>query len=101
MKRLFRIGVSLFIAVSATACLYAQDAGFTITGSVKGLTNGTKLYLTYNTPDNTTIKDSTEVKDTVFVFKGKVPGILKAWIHTKDNTTLIPIYLENADMKMS
>ncbi len=78
---------------------FAQN--FKITGTVQGLENNTWLYLESSSPEDG-LKDSTQVNNGIFVFKGalKKPAT-QVILRTKKYTNYVFFWAENKDITMS
>lgn len=84
---------------------------FTVTGNVKGLKSGDKVYLVYKN-DGADVTDSTTVANGAFAFKGNVAAPLRATLFVNKNPYVSPpvpgysldfkgLYLESAAIKLT
>lgn len=102
MSNMIKNSLVLSMAILSFTAVFSQaDRGFVINGNVKGFATNTKIYLTYTSPDNATVKDSAIVKDSLFSFSGKAPSVVKATIHTDRYIKSFPVFLENTDINVS
>lgn len=99
MRNFIRLIVILFcLGMNSTELKAQTNPPFSINGQVTGLQENTMLILSYVAND-VSIADTTQVKDGKFHFDGQLKASpVKGWIRTRDNTTLIPIYLEGSEM---
>lgn len=104
MKKLIIILV-ITAAIIAALFLFRTSKkntdGFTITGTVTGFVDSTKLYLEDATPgEKLNIIDSTQIANGKFTFKGKVNGTtMNVMITTKNNQDYKFLWIENGDME--
>lgn len=86
---------SLLLAGSVA---FAQK--FKINGTVQGLENGTWLYLESSSPEDG-VKDSTQVNDGIFTFKGTLKkSAIQVILRTKKYTNYVFFWAENKDITM-
>lgn len=103
MKKLIIILVLAGAVVAAFFLLRTSKThtdGFTITGSVTGFADSTKLYLQDATPgEKLNIIDSAQIVNGKFVLKGKINGkTMNVMLTTKNNEDYKFLWIENDDM---
>lgn len=91
---------SVILLVSFAFNSYKKAApGYTITGTVSGLENGTWLYLRLAKPDRDI--DSCQVHGDHFQMKGQINGkAVLVYLHTARYTNYVAFWLENAPIKI-
>lgn len=91
---------SCFLSVSAQK----QPNVFSLTGKVEGVSNGW-LYLYYSAREGKRVKDSSEIKQGMFSFKGLVNEPTMAYLQLKEEkrneANSATFFLEPADIKMA
>lgn len=103
MKKLIIILVLAGAVVAAFFLLRTpknNTGGFTITGTVTGFTDSTKIYIEDATPgEKLNIIDSAHIANGKFTLKGKVNGkTMNVMLTTKNNDDYKFLWIENADM---
>lgn len=95
---MLRIILFLVIALTGQRSLAQAGSGFSITGTVKGLSDQTMMYLEY-TEDEKKYLDSTILTGGQFMFKGKLNAkAVYGIIRTANYTNYKFLWLENAAM---
>ncbi|WP_430612293.1 redoxin domain-containing protein [Flavobacterium sp. JP2137] len=98
MKKIFSLVGALALMAS---CNNAPTDSFTISGDVKGIEDGTKVYLKKQTDMDVVSIDSTEVKNGKFEIKGKAGETEISFIaFGKDGNLGLPFILENGNIKV-
>jgi peroxiredoxin len=83
------------IALLIISCNGGNEKEFSFKGTIKGIENGTVLYLDY---DNKVL-DSTKVENNSFTFNTKLPSYpLQLWLHTKNFSNYRAFWAENKPM---
>lgn len=83
------------ITLLTLSCNEKPKAEFSLTGTTKGIENGTVLYLDY---DNKVL-DSTKVENNSFTFNTKLPNYpLQLWLRTKNYSSYRAFWAENKPM---
>ncbi|HEY8955687.1 TlpA disulfide reductase family protein [Chitinophaga sp.] len=91
------------------AALMAQDGAYVLKGKIGALDAPAKLFLTYRA-DGTTVRDSAELKQGVFEFKGKVGDPVKATLILRHGpptnimsykSDMLAVYLEKGTIVLS
>ncbi|WCM42724.1 AhpC/TSA family protein [Flavobacterium sp. CBA20B-1] len=97
MKKLFAL------AFTAAALVSCNKDGYTIKGEVKGLEDGTKVYINKQDENGFTKIDSTEIKGGVFEYKSeKTPETDLYFIELgKTQEFMFPFVVENGDIKFT
>lgn len=96
MKKLL-LSISMVILFAIVA---KSQEGYRISGKVSGMTGGTLLLINGEGEKPDTL-GTTEVKDGVFIFTGKVNRPLAAYLASADGNGMIPLILENADFMVN
>jgi thiol-disulfide isomerase/thioredoxin len=103
MKKLLII-LAITVAIVAAWFLLRNSKnntdGFTITGTVTGFADSTRIYLQDATPgEKLNIIDSTQIANGKFILKGKVNGkTMNVMLTTKNNEDYKFLWIENKDM---
>lgn len=98
MKKIFSLVGALALMAS---CNNASTDSFTISGDVKGIEDGTKVYLKKQTEMDVVSIDSTEVKNGKFEIKGKAGETEISYIaFGKEGNLGLPFILENGNIKV-
>lgn len=84
---------------SIQVCL-AKD-GYTITGKIVGLKDGSKVMLNYRKEDNTLTADTAEVKKEAFKIKGKLSGMTMGFLSFSGRQETMQMFLDNAKLTIS
>ena len=93
-----RIAFFLVLALSWNQCFSQGETGFSITGTVKGLSDKTMMYLEYS-EDDKKLLDSTSLINGSFAFKGKLgANAVYGIIRTANYTNYKFLWLENTAM---
>jgi peroxiredoxin len=101
----------LFTAAALLPLAVFAQKPFSVTGNIKGLKTGDKVYLVYKA-NGTDVTDSTLVKDGAFAFKGTVNDPARATLFLNKNPyvsrplpgetlDMAPLYIEPAAIKVT
>lgn len=91
----------LLISLCLTSCNYTTPNTYILEGQIAGLTDSTKLVLSYLTLDNgkwVETKDTAYTRDEKFIFKGDLNELTAAFLDF--NNASIRLYLEPVTMKL-
>ncbi|GAA4312789.1 TlpA disulfide reductase family protein [Compostibacter hankyongensis] len=98
MKKLLLCGVAGMLTLAA--CKNGSDGSYTISGTIKGLTDDT-LLLAQQAEGGMPKIDTVQVKGGKFTFKGTTAQPTMAQMITKDQTGGFPLFLEAGSIKVS
>jgi len=79
---------------------FAKD-GYTITGKITGLKDGSKVMLNYRREDNTLTADTAEVKKEMFKLKGKLSGMTMGFLSFSGRQETMQMFLDNAKVSIT
>lgn len=79
---------------------FAKD-GYTITGKIAGLKDGSKVMLNYRKEDNTLNADTAEVKKEAFKIKGKLSGMTMGFLSFSGRQETMQMFLDNAKVTIT
>lgn len=79
---------------------FAKD-GYTITGKITGLKDGSKVMLNYRKEDNTLTADTAEVKKETFKLKGKLSGMTMGFLSFSGRQETMQMFLDNAKVAIT
>ena len=94
-----RFVILIAILLGCLAFCKAQE-GYRVSGKIDGVPDGTLLLMTDENGKSETLS-STSVVNGAFVFTGKVDTPIAAYITTKDQKSIIPLILENANFMVN
>jgi peroxiredoxin len=93
-----KIAILLFAAVTLIAC---KKEGYEITGLVKGVENGKKVFMESQGDEGPVAIDTAVVENEKFTFKGKLKdGIELAFVRVETLNGSVPFILEDGDINV-
>jgi thiol-disulfide isomerase/thioredoxin len=94
--------VAMLLAVTSATVLAQVGSGYTLTGSVKGITDGDVELSSYNSKDRTTTKITTaKVRNGKFVVKGKLNTPQMVGVTFSPGNWGTQVFLENTTISMT
>lgn len=104
MKNKLKISAFVAVAIFCSTNIMAQakpEDGFTIKGTLKGITNGSVVLLRYNESDRTSAGvDSAVLKSGTFVLKGKLNRPEMMNLVVKPGNWGVNVFVENSEIRV-